>query len=167
MSENNLSHNWGCWIGAIILIYFIFCGIKGCTTRTNNIGTTYVNVIDSNGNVSQIRLNDSVFVGKDTIYIGSQNVYQNKTGKDLVDYMVKYTSSGNNPDKPIGTIIHHNEYFLWFGEDDSYRMFTSPPHSTTITTHSRYGRSHKQDFTYLHFLDFVENVSDEVIVVGY
>lgn len=72
----------GRWIGAIILIYFIFCGIKGCTTRTNNKGTTCVNVIDSKGNISQIRLNDSTFVGKDTIYIVSQNVYQNRTGKD-------------------------------------------------------------------------------------
>lgn len=62
-------------------------------------------MIDLNGNVSQIRLNDSAFVGKDTIYIGSQNVYQNKTGKDLVDYLVKYTSSGNNPDKPY---MNHN-----------------------------------------------------------
>ena len=142
--------------------------LKVVQQGTNNKGTTCVNVIDSNGNVSQIRLNDSVFVGKDTIYIGSQNVYQNRTGKDLVYYMVKYTAaSGNNPDKSIGTIIHQNEYFLWFGEDDSYRMFTSPLYSTTIMTHSRYGRSHKQGFTYLYFLDYGENVSDEVIVVGY
>lgn len=167
MKENSLSNNWGCLIGILILIYLVFCGIKGCSTRSENKNTTLVNVISIDGNVSQKRINDTTFVGRDTMYIGSANVYQNGTGKDLVSYMVKYTISGENTDNPIGTIIHPNEYFLWFGEDDSYRMFSTPPSSTTIITHSRYGRSHKQEFTYLHFLDFVENVIDEVIVVGY
>lgn len=81
MTENNLSRNWGYWIGAIILICFIFCGIKSCTTRTNNKGTTCVNVIDSNGNVSQIRLNDRTFVGKDTIILAHKMFIKIEQGK--------------------------------------------------------------------------------------
>ena len=69
MKGNGSSNNWGCWISVLILIYFVICGIKGCITRSNNKGTTCVNVIDSNKNVSQIRIKDTAFIGKDTIYI--------------------------------------------------------------------------------------------------
>ncbi len=168
MKGNGSSNNWGCWISVLILIYFVICGIKGCITRSNNKGTTCVNVIDSNKNVSQIRIKDTAFIGKDTIYIGSQNVYQNRTGKDLVSYMIKYTSSSEkNTEKSIGAIIHPNEYFLWFGEDDNYHMFTQPPHSTMIITRSRYGHGKNINFTYLHFLDFVDNISDDIKVLNY
>ena len=102
MKGNGSSNNWGCWISVLILIYFVICGIKGCITRSNNKGTTCVNVIDSNKNVSQIRIKDTAFIGKDTIYIGSQNVYQNRTGKDLVSYMIKYTSSPNHKKYSLG-----------------------------------------------------------------
>ena len=45
------------------------------------------------------------------------------------------------------------------GDDDKdYHMFTLPPSSTTVVTRSRYGRGHQLDFTYLHFLDYAENV---------
>lgn len=173
MKTNGSSNNWGCWIGVLILIFFIFSGVKGCITRSNNKGTTCVNVIDSNRNVSQIRIKDNVFIGKDTIYIGSQNVYQNRTGKDLVIYMVKYTSSEEDTDseedteKSIETIIHPNEYFLWFREDNNYHMFTQPPHSTTVITRGRYGYGKNINFTYIHFLDFADNISDDIKGLNY
>lgn len=124
-------------------------------------------MIDSNKNVSQIRIKDTAFIGKDTIYIGSQNVYQNRTGKDLVSYMINIHLLLKKYRKSIGTIIHPNEYFLWFGEDDNYHMFTQPPHSTMIITRSRYGHGKNINFTYLHFLDFVDNISDDIKVLNY
>lgn len=76
--------------------------------------------------------------------------------------MVKSATSGKDATEPIGTIIHPYEYFLWFDEDDSYHMFTTPPFSTTVITRGRYGRRKEIDFAYLHFLDFADKISDDI-----
>ena len=133
MSLDNTSNNsGGCWIGVLILIFFVFISVKGCITRSNKDNTrttiTYVNVISSDKRVSQVKVDKAAFIGKDTIYIGSENVYQNVTGRALVKYMVKYTTSGSGYDteKPSGTIIFPDEYFFWLGKSDSYRILTCP-----------------------------------------
>lgn len=36
-----------------------------------------------------------------------------------------------------------------------------------IITRSRYGHGKNINFTYLHFLDFVDNISDDIKVLNY
>lgn len=153
-------NNKGCGISLIVLVLLLFflC-IRVFINKTINENTTCVNVISSDRSISKIRLNDSIFSGRDTSFIGSSYVYQNQTGRDLVNYMVGYSSSDKNSFISVGKIIHSGEYFLWFDNDESFKMFCPPPSSTTIVT-----RRTKIEFTYLHFLDYAENVPDYVIL---
>lgn len=64
----------------------------------------------------------------------------------------------------IGILIRPNQYFYWYDDNKDYHMFTQPPSTTMVFTRSRYGRSHQLDFTYLHFLDYAENVPSYVVV---
>lgn len=164
---SNESQNFASYlIGGIIIAIFLFSGIKGITRRFENKDLTTVHVISTNGNVFVEEISNDNFADNEKRYIGSKNVYRNGTGRNLVHYMVKYTINGKNADKPIGIIIHPDDYFLWFEEDDSYHMFTSPPMSTTIIRRGHNINSRKLDFTYLHFIDYHENISSEVTVVG-
>ena len=103
--------------------------------------------------------------GADTIYRDKKHVLKNDTGRNLVEYMVKYTTNCQNSNHEIiGMLIRPNQYFYWYDDDNYYYMFTQPPSSTMVVTRSRYGRSHQLDFTYLHFLDYAENVPEYVVI---
>ena len=150
-------------IGCLAIVIAIIAGvISGLNKRAENhkeaeYKKTYTRVHLVTGGTKSVK-NSSV-VGSDTTFIGSDHVYINNTGKDLVEYFVKYTTNGYGSDRPIGIRIKPNQYFYWYdGEND--RMFSTPPSSTSIVTH--HGR--KIEFVYLHFLDYASNVSNRVEV---
>ena len=79
-------------------------------------------------------------------------------------YSVKYSTNGEDSE-PIGTVIMPGRYFYWRDEDD-YHMFGTPPSTTTVIYHGRYGKNHKLDFKYLHFLDYADNVEGKVRMIS-
>ena len=150
----------GCSIVIIVFVAFwALCSIFGMLERNKNAGKTAVKIIGEYGNVTKEWMYDSLFTGDNKKFIGEKHVYLNKTGKKLVKYMVKYSTSGSDNSKPIGSIIAPNEFFFWYDDFDDYYMFQTPPSSTTVVTH---GHSRKLDFIYLTFLDYLENVGNSV-----
>lgn len=155
----------GCLIGVLIMFWFVLCAIGGCSERKRTQSESHLAHIKLVTTGAIVKIPKSELVGADTIYREKKHVYKNDTGRDLVEYMVKYTTNGQDADhKIIGLLIRPNQYFYWYDDDKDYHMFTQPPSSTTIVTRSRYGRSHQLDFTYLHFLDYAENVPDYVVI---
>lgn len=101
--------------------------------------------------------------GADTNFINKNNVYKNDTGKELVDYTVRYSKKNYNTDVPIGTLIKPNALFYWYNEKDYY-MFQSPPNSVTFTVSNR--NKNKIEFYYLHFLDYADKVKKDVRIIN-
>ena len=151
----------GCLLGWGIMFYLVFSCVSGISNREKNKFITQVTLVSSG---KTIGVDDSTFTGSDRIYVKKKNLYLNDTGRDLVKYSIKYTKDGSGSEqKPIGSLIKPNKYFYWYDEDDDYYMFQNPPSSTTVIYRSSYGKSHKLDFTYLHFLDYADNVEGSVV----
>lgn len=154
----------GSIIGCIILFCLVLSAVGGCSQRKRNNAESHFVQIKLVTTSKYIKIPKSEFVGLDTIYRNNDHVYKNDTGRDLIEYAIKYTKNGRDSMHDIyGTLIRPNQYFFWY-DDNDYYMFCQPPLSTTVVTRSRYGKSHQMDFTYLHFLDYAENVPDYVIV---
>ncbi len=150
----------GCGCGILGLFYIVFlisAGFIGCHNRAYQKAhpkvTTTVRLVLG----GEIEVADSLFIERDTIYIKSPHVYKNDTGRKLVQYMVKYSTSGTDSELPIGIVIEPNEYFFWY-DDEDHRMFQSPPAYTSVRTR----RGSGLDFKYLHFLDYTDNVENSV-----
>lgn len=155
----------GCFIGSLVMFWFVLCAVGGCSQRKRNQTESHlINIkLVTTGDV--VKIPKSELVGTDTIYREKKHVYKNDTGRDLVEYMVKYTMNGQEVNHNIiGILIRPNQYFYWYDDNKDYHMFTQPPSTTMVVTRSRYGRSHQLDFTYLHFLDYAENVPSYVVV---
>lgn len=154
----------GCLIGCLIMFWFVLCAIGGCSERKRTQSESHLAHIKLVTTGAIVKIPKSELVGADTIYREKKHVYKNDTGRDLVEYMVKYTTNGQDANHEIiGLLIRPNQYFYWY-DDKDYHMFTLPPSSTTVVTRSRYARGHQLDFTYLHFLDYAENVPDYVVI---
>jgi len=139
---------------------FLSKEIKQRQNRSNitDNHSTNVTLLKSNKVIS---INDSNFLGSDTIYRQMSYVYKNDTGEKLVIYMIKYTTSGySEQKKAVGHVINPNDYFFWRNEEHSY-MFQTPPQSITIVRHRKSSKPEKE-FTYCTFLDYAGNVSDLV-----
>ena len=151
---------FGCIVSCFIMFFLILCAVGGCSRKIrNNVQITLV----STGRVVEIP--KSELVGKDTIYLNRRFVYKNDTGRDLVMYSVKYTKNGYDSDGNVyGNIIRPNQFFIWYDDDRSYHMFEQPPSSTTLVRRGRSVRDNQLDFTYLHFLDYADNIPSYVIV---
>lgn len=155
----------GCFIGSLVMFWFVLCAVGGCSQRKRNQTESHlINIkLVTTGDV--VKIPKSELVGTDTIYREKKHVYKNDTGRDLVEYMVKYTMNEQEVNHNIiGILIRPNQYFYWYDDNKDYHMFTQPPSTTMVVTRSRYGRSHQLDFTYLHFLDYAENVPSYVVV---
>ena len=155
----------GCFIGSLVMFWFVLCAVGSCSQRKRNQTESHlINIkLVTTGDV--VKIPKSELVGTDTIYREKKHVYKNDTGRDLVEYMVKYTMNGQEVNHNIiGILIRPNQYFYWYDDNKDYHMFTQPPSTTMVVTRSRYGRSHQLDFTYLHFLDYAENVPSYVVV---
>ena len=157
----------GCLIGVLILFYFVLSTVRGCSAREQAKAESNLTKVKLVSNGEIIKIPNTDFHERDTMYIAKKHVYKNNTGRVLVQYMVRYSKNGAEKEKKIsGTVINPEQYFYWYGDDDKdYRMFETPPASTTIVTYSRYGRGHQRDFTYLHFLDYEDNIPDYVNVI--
>ena len=152
---------FGCLFGCVFIFYLVFCAVHAKRESNKNAHITKVILVSSG---ETIRVEDTSFTGKDTIYIKKHNVYFNDTGKNLVNYYVKYTRSGYDEDyKPLGTIIKPNQYFYWFPGEYRY-MFRTPPSSTSIRVNNSFpGRQVKNmESVYLEFLDYADNVKNKV-----
>lgn len=155
----------GCLIGCLIIFWFVLCAVGGCSQRKRNQAESHLAHIKLVTTGAIVKIPKSELVGADTIYREKKHVFKNDTGRDLVEYMVKYTTNNKDANHEIiGMLIRPNQYFYWYDDDKDYHMFTQPPSSTTVFTRSRYGRSHQLDFTYLHFLDYAEDVPDYVVI---
>lgn len=155
----------GCFIGSLVMFWFVLCAVGGCSQRKRNQTESHLINIKLVTTGYVIKIPKSELVGTDTIYREKKHVYKNDTGRDLVEYMVKYTMNGQEVNHNIiGILIRPNQYFYWYDDNKDYHMFTKPPSTTMVVTRSRYGRSHQLDFTYLHFLDYAENVPSYVVV---
>ena len=154
----------GCLIGCIIMFWLVLSAVGGYSQRKRNQAESHLAQIKLVSSGVIVKIPKSELVGKDTVFRNSNHVYKNDTGRDLVKYMVKYTTNGHDASSdPIGVLIKPNQYFYWYDDDKDYHMFTLPPLSTTIVTRSKYGKSHQLDFTYLHFLDYADNVKGKVV----
>lgn len=154
----------GCLIGCIIMFWLVLSAVGGYSQRKRNQAESHLAQIKLVSSGVIVKIPKSELVGKDTVFRNSNHVYKNDTGRDLVKYMVKYTTNGHDASSdPIGVLIQPNQYFYWYDDDKDYHMFTLPPLSTTIVTRSKYGKSHQSDFTYLHFLDYADNVKGKVV----
>jgi len=156
----------GCFIGCVILFWFVLCFVSGVSKKKQEIAESHFVKVTLVSSRETIKVPKSEFVGNDTVYRYRKGVYKNDTGKDLVKYSVKYTKDGSDTNKPIGLLIKPNEYFYWNDNENSF-MFRLPPNSTSVTYRSSYGKSHKLDFTYLEFLDYADRVANDVNIVGY
>ena len=156
----------GCFIGCVILFWFVLCFVGGVSKRKQAKAESHFVKVTLVSNRETIKVPKSEFVGNDTVYRNRDGVYKNDTGKELVKYSVKYTKNGNEGNTPIGLLIKPNEYFLWREDENSY-MFQLPPKTTSVTYRSSYGKSNKLDFTYLEFLDYADRVANDVNIVGY
>lgn len=155
----------GCLFGCGIMYWFVLCAVSGYNQRLLNKKEAHLTKVTLVSSREIAKIPNTEFVGADTSYIHKAHVYKNDTGRELVSYMVKYSIDGADSSEPIGTVIKPGKYFYWYDEDDDYRMFETPPSSTTVVYHSRYGRNHKLDFTYLHFLDYADNVEGKVRMI--
>ena len=154
----------GCLIGCIIMFWLVLSAVGGYSQRKRNQAESHLAQIKLVSSGGIVKIPKSELIGKDTVFRNSNHVYKNDTGRDLVMYMVKYTTNGHDTSSdPIGVLIQPNQYFYWYDDDKDYHMFTLPPLSTTIVTRSKYGKSHQSDFTYLHFLDYADNVKGKVV----
>ena len=154
----------GCLIGCIIMFWLVLSAVGGYSQRKRSQAESHLAQIKLVSSGVIVKIPKSELVGKDTVFRNSNHVYKNDTGRDLVKYMVKYTTNGHDASSaPIGVLIQPNQYFYWYDDDKDYHMFTLPPLSTTIVTRSKYGKSHQLDFTYLHFLDYADNVKGKVV----
>lgn len=156
----------GCLIGCVILFWFVLSVVGGCSKRKQIKAESNLVKVTLVSSQKTVLISKNKFIGNDTVFLNSKNVYLNDTGKDLVKYNVKYTKNGADNQKPIGLLIKPNEYFYWYDNENSY-MFRLPPSSTTVTYRSSYGKNHQPDFTYLEFLDYADHVVNDVNIVGY
>lgn len=154
-----------CLIRCLIIFWLVLCAVGGCSQRKRNQAESHLVHIKLITTGAIVKIPKSELVGADTIYRDKKHVFKNDTGRNLVEYMVKYTTNGQDANHEIiGMLIRPNQYFYWYDDDKDYYKFTQPPSSTMIVTRSRYGRSHQLDFTYLHFLDYAENVPEYVVI---
>ena len=153
----------GCLLGCCILYWFILCAVSGYNQRRMDQKESHLTKVTLVSSLQIAKIPNTDFTGLDTMYIRKDHVYKNDTDRDLVSYSVKYSTNGVDSE-PIGTVIKPGRYFYWRDEDD-YHMLETPPSTTTIVYHSRYGKNHKLDFTYLHFLDYADNVEGKVRMI--
>lgn len=163
------TNSMGCFIWCLIIFWFVLCAVGGCSKRKQNQAESHLANIKLVTTGAIVKIPKSELVGADTIYRETKYAYKNDTGRNLVMYMVKYTTKYATNDQDanheiIGVLIRPNQYFFWFDDNKDYHMFTLPPSSTTVVTRGRYGRSRKLNFTYLTFLDYVEHAPDYVVI---
>lgn len=154
----------GCLISIIVMIIFItFCCVKCSVYEPLYNSTSMVKIIDESERVTSQRISNDLLTGNDSTYRNSRYLYQNKTGRILVEYSVKYTKDGTGESHSYGKVIYPDEFFLWFGEgNDSYRLFGIPPSHTTVYT----SRKYELNFTYLTFLNYIDCIPDYVELIG-
>lgn len=158
----------GCLLGCVIMFWFVLCFVGGCSARRQAKAEAHLAKIKLVSTGEIIKVPKADLVGTDSMFRDGKHVYKNDTGRDLVEYMVKYTKDGNDLNNKIyGYVISPDQYFYWYDDDESYRMFESPPASTRIVRRGRNIRSHPIESTYLTFLDYIENVPDYVTVVTF
>lgn len=157
---------FGCFFWIAILLGVV-SSIVGCfidepQSQQEEIDYTKVVLVSSG---QTIKIPNKDFKDRDTIHIKSNYTYKNDTGKDLVQYSVKYTKYGcySDNEKPIGWLIKPNEYFIWFNDDDDYRMFCTPPQSVSIVVR---GSSRQRDSHNLYFIDYADNVKGNVEIIN-
>ena len=151
----------GCLIGWVLCYCFVLGVVSRYHQRKLDQKEAHLTKVTLISSRQIIKIPNTEFTGRDTMYIHESNVYKNDTGRDLVSYDVKYSTNGEDYSEPWGEVIKPGHYFYWYDKDD-YHMFETPPSSITVVYHCRYGRTHKLDFTYLHFLDYADNVEGKV-----
>ena len=162
----------GCFFSLGLILWLISISIynninsKDIEEETDNKPqSTLVHYIYSNGKTVDKLIDNSLLLDLDTIYRGHKKyVYYNSTGRNLVKYQVKYTKSGYSDREVTGTLVNPGCYFFWIDDAGDTRMFQTPPASTTVTYHSSYGKNHQLDYTYIFFLDYLENIPEYVSV---
>lgn len=86
----------GCLIGCLIMFWFVLCAIGGCSERKRTQSESHLAHIKLVTTGTIVKIPKSELVGADTIYREKKHVYKNDTGRDLVEYMVKYTTNGQD-----------------------------------------------------------------------
>lgn len=91
----------GCLIGCLIMFWFVLCAIGGCSERKRTQSESHLAHIKLVTTGAIVKIPKSELVGADTIYREKKHVYKNDTGRDLVEYMVKYTTNGQDANHEI------------------------------------------------------------------
>ena len=153
----------GCLIGILFIAFFTFCVVKCSVYEPLYESTSNIRIVNADQSITTVRVPNEELAAIDSSYIHNKYIYLNKTGRILVKYSVKYTTTGDGDNHTFGQAIYPEEYFYWFGEtNDSHRMFGYPPSHTTV-----YRRSpSNNDFTFLTFLNYIDNIPDYVEVHG-
>ena len=106
------------------MFWVVLCAIGGCSERKRTQSESHLAHIKLVTTGAIVKIPKSELVGADTIYREKKHVYKNDTGRDLVEYMVKYTTNGQDADhKTIGLLIRPNQYFYWYDDDKDYHMW--------------------------------------------
>ena len=124
---------------------------------------TIVQDIISEDNYMQSHIaSNNEFSGKDTVFYYEYKVFQNKTGRSLTEYLVKYTSEGASSIEILKT-IKPNQFF----KSNVSIPFQKPPKQVDFSTtkvkynnwksRSRWGNK-KETTKYLLFLDYSDCV---------
>lgn len=130
----------GCLIGCLIMFWVVLCAIGGCSERKRTQSESHLAHIKLVTTGAIVKIPKSELVGADTIYREKKHVYKNDTGRDLVEYMVKYTTNGQDAGhKTIGLLIRPNQYFYWYDDDKDYHMFTLPHHLQRLSLEADMG----------------------------
>lgn len=104
------------------------------------------------------------FAGKDTCFYYEGYIYQNKTGKELTEYLIKYDSDGSKTLEVLKT-IKPNQYF----KSRVVLPFEDPPTSVEFKTyHTNYGNwksrsrwgNKKETTKYMNFINYSDYVSN-------
>jgi len=157
--EMNSNAFFGCFVLAFVVVS---CIAVSATSESDNKDSVSVYFVSERKfkNVPKTE-----FVGSNAQlceYSRFHEVYYNDTGRDLVEYSVKYIKTngivGTGTDLPTGHIIKPNTYFWIVGLREE-NMFCKPPDATTITYRKN---ARVSDYTYLKFLDYADNVRGEV-----
>lgn len=134
------------------------------TPKEKRKDKTIVKVIVSEDDNMQLHeASKDEFQGEDTVFYYEYYVFQNKTGRNLTEYLIKYSSDGNNTLEVLKH-IKPNQYF----KSTVNKPFQKPPTSINFnTTHVKFGNwksqsrwgNKKETTKYMNFIDYSDYVS--------